>query len=279
MSGVARGRGYQEGGWGAANDDQTCPSCGRAICGADMSRKSDRDVKCPNSGVCHSPAGYRTDHPGIGACKWHYGNTPAQKQNAAKKEIRQRMRLYGEPVTIDPEEALVEEIHRTVGHIRWLSDVIASLDEGGDAPRVGSPAGRVINPDGDPDDKAQTDLESMRAQGDEVLVWGIQEREVQAGGPGGGFDRVKVGAGVNMWLQVYMAERKHLADITRIAMAAGLESRRQDWAEAMAGRMLDALEAVITELGLDPAEPRVRLVVANQLDALAGRNRDGAATA
>lgn len=274
----------KEGGWGELNDDQTCPACGRKICGA---RISDRKMaagtqtsKCANKGVCHSSAGYQTDHPGYGKCKWHYGNTPAVSAAAHRQAIRGEMRRYGVPVLVDPEDALREEIHRTVGHVRWIADKVASVGDAEpeavpDQPTAAS-ANVVKMPRkrGKGKDEEDTDVDAAEVQavvtsqptGDDALVWGITEREVQAGGPGGGFDRVKIGSGMNAWLQVYMAERGHLAKICDIAMKANLEGRRLDWAEAMADRLITAFEEYASALGHDPKAPEVQEAAAASLE-------------
>lgn len=201
------------------------------------------------------------------------------------------MRTYGVPVEIDPEDALREEIHRTVGHVRWLAEKVASLgddeitDEGGPISDGGPRAARVIDvkamrspnqgaddEDTDYDEDVTKDLQRITPTGDETLVFGVSERELQAGGPGGGFDRVKVSAAPNVWLQIYMAERKHLADVTKIAMAAGLESRRLDWAEGMADRLLVAFEELASALGQDPNDPAVRLATVTALEQITARS-------
>lgn len=209
------------------------------------------------------------------------------------------MRTYGVPVDIDPEDALREEIHRTVGHVRWLAEKVAGLGDdevinegpivnGSREPRaakvidvkaVKAPNRRAREQEDVDDDEAgepytedvSKDIVRLSPTGDEALVFGVTEREVQAGGEGGGFDRVKLAAAPNIWLQVYMAERKHLADVTKIAIAAGLESRRLDWAEGMADQLLDAFEQFAGELGADPTDPRIRALTAGALELIVNR--------
>jgi hypothetical protein len=201
------------------------------------------------------------------------------------------MRTYGVPVEIDPEDALREEIHRTVGHVRWLAEKVASLgdDEITDEGPIsdgGPRAARVIEvkamraPNKDADDEdtdyeedVSKDLQRITPTGDEALVFGVSERELQAGGPGGGFDRVKVAAAPNVWLQIYMAERKHLADVTKIAMQAGLESRRLDWAEGMADRLISAFEELASSLGHDTTDPAVRLATVTALEQITAQSK------
>lgn len=291
------------GGWGARDDQQyQCPECGKRCCGAKISAaqlaKSQEQglrARCKTL-TCHRAAGWSTNHSGWGNCKFHRGNTESHQKSAARQETRALMRTYGVPVDIDPEDALREEIHRTVGHVRWLAEKVASLGEdevlaevnGSSEPRAAKvidmkptrhPNSRAREQDDEDDDEAgepytedvSRDVVRLAPTGDEALVFGVAEREVQAGGEGGGHDRVKLTAQPNVWLQVYMAERKHLADITKIAMAAGLESRRLDWAEGMADRLISAMEDLASELGLDPTAPSVRLQIAASLERLTDR--------
>lgn len=282
------------GGLGEGADQQArCPECGKVCCAAALNKRQVQKsmdaglrVRCPAT-VCHRAAGWGTNHSGFGRCKFHFGSSPSNVRAAARQEARTLMRTYGIPVEIDPEEALREEIHRTVGHVRWLAEKVATLSDedvinegpivnGSRSPRAAKvidiaptkgPNGRDAENDDYREDVTE-DIKRLTPTGDDVLVYGVTERQVQAGGEGGGFDRVTVTAAPNIWLQVYMAERRHLADITKIAMAAGLESRRLDWAESMADRLIGAMEELATQLGHDTNDPRVRMLTADALTRL-----------
>jgi hypothetical protein len=66
-------------------------------------------------------AGYGTDHKGFGRCKFHGGSTPNHMVHAVTEAVTARVVAYGEPVMVDPMAALTAEVHRTAGHIAWLS--------------------------------------------------------------------------------------------------------------------------------------------------------------
>lgn len=89
-----------------------------ALCGA--KRKS---------GIpCRAFAGQGTDHPGVGACKYHGGATPSHKTHAAKVEAERRMVTMGAPVAgITPAQALKSLLQATTGHVAWLADEVANL--------------------------------------------------------------------------------------------------------------------------------------------------------
>jgi hypothetical protein len=78
---------------------------------------------------CKRPAGAGTTHVGTGACRLHGGSTKngikaAQKQIAAKA-----VGTYGLPRDVDPATALLEEVHRTAGHVEWLGQVVGALKQ------------------------------------------------------------------------------------------------------------------------------------------------------
>ena len=82
----------------------------RGICGA-RTRKGT---------PCRRPAGWGTDHPGVGRCKYHGGATP---RGADSPHYRHGLRCRylpggegGEPVT---EEDLISAAEEVIGAIRW----------------------------------------------------------------------------------------------------------------------------------------------------------------
>ena len=91
---------------------------GRAECGA-MTR---------SGAPCKLPAGHGTPSK-FGRCKLHGGRTPSHVKHAKKLEAAAAVQTFGLPRQVDPEVALLEEIHRTAGHVEWLGRQVASLDE------------------------------------------------------------------------------------------------------------------------------------------------------
>ena len=84
--------------------------------------------KRQGSGHCRRPKGWGTDHVGIGACKLHGGTTSSHGVAAKRKAALDAAELYGLPRAIDPHEALFEELHRTAGHVSWLTMMIQELN-------------------------------------------------------------------------------------------------------------------------------------------------------
>jgi hypothetical protein len=97
---------------------------GQNICGANTQRGK----------KCQLPAGQKTDHENYGKCSFHGGNTPTLRASAAKYmggEVIDRMtNAYGlgGPVKITPEDALLQEVARSSGHVGFLQDRINMFD-------------------------------------------------------------------------------------------------------------------------------------------------------
>lgn len=65
-------------------------------------------------------------------CAFHGGSAKQVKAKAAKRIAEQAAQVaiatYGLPRDIDPHAALIEELHRTAGHVAWLGMIVAELD-------------------------------------------------------------------------------------------------------------------------------------------------------
>lgn len=88
------------------------------VCGAWISRREKH---------CEQPKGQGTDHPGSGHCKWHFGSTEAGKEYAAKEAGMQILK-YTTPLEIDPTAALLQELYRTAGQVRYLDSKIGEWE-------------------------------------------------------------------------------------------------------------------------------------------------------
>lgn len=93
---------------------------GTPICGAERTGKS-----AAGPGICCQPAGWGTTHKGFGKCKMHGGSTHTGIAAAAKEKFQ---KLYGSPIETDPATALLNELYRTQGHVEWLGQRIAELE-------------------------------------------------------------------------------------------------------------------------------------------------------
>lgn len=156
---------------------------------------------------------------GADKCRMHLGK---KAQDVISREVaRQAVVTYGLPRDIDPTDALLEEVHCTAGHVAWLREQVQSL-----AP--------------------------------DALVWGVTEEVVKSATEFPGTD-VTYSATLNAWLEQYRWERKHLLDVTKAAISAGIEERRVKLAEAQGSllngvirRILDRLDLTEGQRGLLP---------------------------
>lgn len=90
---------------------------GQLICGSE---------KKGGTGACENLAGYRTSHPGFGRCWRHYGNTPAQNKRAAKEATIVLAHGMGEPIDVDPAEAILSMVRRAAGNVSFYQSIIDS---------------------------------------------------------------------------------------------------------------------------------------------------------
>lgn len=174
----------------------------------------------------------------------HGGGAPQVRAAAAARlaeaEARAAVATFGGPREVDPGTALLEEVHRTAGHVAWLASVVAEL-------------------------------------GKEDVVWGVTEETdrpavySQDGDQVGGGLEVKRRAAPNAWVVLYQQERQHLARVAKAAIDAGVSERVVQVYEQIAASYVQVLERVLDELQLT-AEQRARVpsVVQAQLRAIAG---------
>jgi hypothetical protein len=83
-----------------------------------------------NGERCRAIAGTGTQHPGIGACKFHGGSTPNGNKAALKRELTQRMATLGEPIEKTTAlDALLQELWASTGHVAWLRQQLADMSK------------------------------------------------------------------------------------------------------------------------------------------------------
>lgn len=83
--------------------------------------------KRQGEGLCQLAKGKGTSHPGIGSCSLHGGSTRNHVTGANGKKAEALVVTFGLPREIDPQTALLEEVHRTAGHVAYLGQVVAEL--------------------------------------------------------------------------------------------------------------------------------------------------------
>lgn len=161
-----------------------------------------------------------------------YVNGTRRMRDLAERRLGKVVALYGEDSTAtDPAEILLQEIRRTAGHIDWLRTQIQYSD---------------------PDAFVRSLWLTRRQSGY------INPREV---------DMTAFSEAGALWVDLYLAERKHLAAICRTALAAGIEERRVRLAERQAENLGNAVRGMLYELGVDPENDETRAIVFKWLTA------------
>jgi hypothetical protein len=174
-----------------------------------------------------------------------YGSTVCRSHGAAgsprvgaerrqrEQQIREAAATYGLPIEISPHDALVQEIHRTAGHVAWLYEIVKALD---------------------PEQVTKGVTKTVR------LPDLITKDGVTAGGV-----RTEAAAAVSVWVQLYQHERDHLRKVCTDAIRAGVEERRVRLEEEKAVRLAGVVRHIVTDLGHDLADDRVRKIVRDRL--------------
>ncbi len=86
-------------------------------------------AKKKNGEKCRKFAGEGTEHFGVGRCRYHLGNTKSHQMNAVTQEARRTMVEFGQPIPIQPAEALLGVLHLSAGHLNWLREELAATKD------------------------------------------------------------------------------------------------------------------------------------------------------
>ncbi len=81
------------------------------------------------NGLCRQPEGWGVIGVGTGRCKRHGGATKTHRKAAENKAAIKAVETFGLPRDVDAPDALVEEVHRTAGILRYLDSELRGLTE------------------------------------------------------------------------------------------------------------------------------------------------------
>lgn len=165
--------------------------------------------------TCRKPQGWGTPNK-IGRCRLHGGNTPTHRKAAERALAEKAVATFGLPRTVDPRDALLEEVYRTAGAVDWLHQQVQAL---------------------------QTD----------DVVWGVTEEVTKDSGEFPGTDTTRA-AEVNVWVRLWQQERAHLVRVAKEAIGAGLEERRVRLAEQQGAMLAGVIKAILADLNLSPEQ-------------------------
>jgi hypothetical protein len=189
-------------------------------------------AKTRSGGRCGQPAGAGTDHIGYGACKFHGGCVPSHRIAAKRAQAAKAVATYGLPREVDPHTALLEELHRTAGHVAYLGTVVADLDQ--------------------ENLKQYASAGSFRSVAD-------------------GVERALVWEKPSVWLDLYERERKHLAAVAKTCVDVGIEERRIRLVEHQGELLAQVIRGIAADMGISN-DPRLPTVVRRHLTLVAGEH-------
>lgn len=186
-------------------------------------------AKKRSGGECAAPA-----MKGQRRCARHGGKSPQAKAAAerrlaemeAQRELDNAVTTLGLPQDIDPGKALLDEIARTYGAVKWLEGKVRELEPN-------------------------------------ELVWGRVSHEIGIG-PEGPIDKVTDKAEFNAWYRLYCEERDRLSRVATLALKAGIEERRVRLAESQGDLVAQAIRSILDALNLTPAQLELVPVIVPQ---------------
>lgn len=176
---------------------------------------------CKRGDPCHSPRMVT----GSDKCRMHLGRKaqPVIAAARAAEQARIAVETYGLPRDISPTDALLEEVRYTAGHVAWLREKVREIE-------------------------------------DKDLVWGMTEQAEKSATEFPGTDTTYA-AKPSMWLELYYRERKHLVDVTKAAISAGIEERRVKLAEAQGQLLNGVIRRILARLSLSSEQSALLPVV------------------
>lgn len=195
---------------------------GKPLCGA---------MKTDGSGTCTLGAGWQTDHPGHGRCKWHGGASPSGSKAGKRAAAESAVATYGLPIEVDPADALLDEVARSFGHVHYL-------------------------------------LAKVRETDPDRLVWGRTEKVFRDSGEFPGVDTTEA-AKPNAWLELYMRERDYLRRVCVDVLKAGVDERRLRMAEEDQRQTAEFMRRVVKAFGI-PDTPETWETIREQWTVIEG---------
>ena len=171
---------------------------------------------------------------GTTVCVSHGGMGVRRRQESAMavERVRHAAATYGLKVETTPEQAILDEVQWTAGHVAWLRGQVQQIEAepapGGDG-------------DGDDADGAQPRRDS--------LIWGVTRRKT-----GGEDHGVTEEAAAHIYLKLYQQERAHLVKVCETAIRCGIEERRVRLAEQQGHLVAQTIRSILADLNLSPEQ-------------------------
>lgn len=202
----------------------------------------------PTGELCTQIRGWGTTHPGYGYCRRHGGSTKAGKKFAAEQmarelveEQRRKLRLFGGRNVVDPEQVLLEEMQRSHSIVRNIERSMAEWQRADYA----ADTGRMDHEPTDEDESGLYEPDGKTGLPPLIAIH-TTERAV-------GFTDTEWAA----WIKVLREERRHLVQVAKACIDAGIVERRQRMLEANADFMRKVITKGLELLGVKAADEQV----------------------
>jgi len=168
---------------------------------------------------------------GLDKCATHCGLSKAEREAVAarfvaEQKARKLVVTFGLPRDIPAIDALMEEVRWTAGHVAWLREQVQAI----------SPAD---------------------------LVWGMREQADKGATEFAGTDTTYA-AMPNIWLELYYRERKHLVEVTKAVIVAGIEERRVRLEESKGQLVAEIIKRITGRLGLSAEQSAILPMIASE---------------
>lgn len=198
---------------------------------------------------CLLPAGARTDHKGIGRCKYHGGDTPTQKVAARKVQAEQAVRRLGLArgevrAQVSPQQVLLGALWAAWADLKLYEELVAELD----AVVQGEP---VVQ--GQDSEAVVQAREALYAQ--TVHLTGTATGEARR----------------HVLVQMYEDAQLRASKIASECLRAKVAEQAVQVAQERASAFADAMRALALALGHSPADPQVRQAMRASLLLVAGQ--------
>lgn len=241
---------------------------------------------------CTQPAGFGTDHPGIGACKWHRGATPNGRTHAARRRVAditdsvrgQLAGFYGlnaPEAQVNPVEVLAEELARCRAVVAWIEAMVGqwSYDRARDPAQGGGAVLREAGVDaygGLVDEERVPDQTTLGANAlaydrlPELRLTGLPPLLTVVRGIK---NAIVTDSEYRAWLRQLGEERDRLRVTAKLAIDTGLDERMTRVAEAGGLLIVQAIALVLDRMGLADRRGELDVLVPQALEAVHQRQR------
>ncbi len=177
---------------------------------------------------CRRPAGWGTDHAGVGRCKLHGGTTPSHRRAASRELARREVRRLGlergaEPTKVGPAEAMLRALWAAHEDLSLYQELVHQLDT--------APGG--VDEDG---------RERPALYGDTFHLTGEATGEAKR----------------HILVQLYEDAQRRCAEIAAACLRAKVAEEQIKLAQERAMFLANAMRAFATLMGHSPVLPEVR---------------------